>query len=220
MYRLPIASLWYVSAYLLCYFFYIFLVKLFSSYRKEKSYLYYGVVAIISYVVIMLIKSSGFGVNATYERMIGCLPVGVMRGIAGMGIGILALRIRTYVNSWFQNLKCKFMLFLIVLASLTYFYCCDVTVEFDYLNYYFVALGLVFIPNDVKMKKICKFNISESIFFIHGVVLLVISNITAWQFEGKWYLLLYVTIVIISAYVYELIMNEIRSIAKRRSELR
>lgn len=97
-------------------------------------------IALFVFVSAMYEASPPHTLNHTHEVMVGFLNFGLVRGVVGIGFGVILGLIVEKVN---KKLPMFFSIFMIVMATLfiCYYTKLAVTPKYDYINYF--AMGLI-----------------------------------------------------------------------------
>lgn len=172
--RYAYGAWWFFGVWIFCYTFYI---KMFSVYNQKKA------LFIIFSIVFVCISSAytyspGHCLNRVDQILIGPFQFGLIRGLSGIGLGILL----SYLIKNMDKVNSTIIIVLEVLSLclLLKYLCKDATSAYDFLNYVNVSsiILCVYLASDKYMYfvnlvgKKCKnfFSLSLPIYIFHPIV--------------------------------------------------
>ena len=178
--RFNYGALWFLGVYVYCFIFY---VLIFKTFQVKQALFIIGIIMIVT-LCSMYTFSPGHALNRTYEVTIGPFQFGLLRGIAGIGIGILCAS----VSSAEQEISILQLYISVFLVGLLVFYLFhQATPSYDYINYIVICglLQSLIIKNNKlseflnylgqKFQYIC--SLSLPIYIFHCMVIVILKKL-------------------------------------------
>lgn len=201
-------ALWFLGVYLYCYMGYVFLYSRIS----EKNALNITVALVFITLFAIYTYSPDHALNKTYEMSVGPFQFGLLRGVAGIGMGILIAKMtnlykepKSFIYVIGESLSIIIVLHYLFLTA---------TTDYDIINYVLIAIiisSLYLSPNCLnqlleaigkKFSYIC--SLSLPIYIFHCVVINILQklNYSTNDYPPLLYLLLVVLFAIMMKTIY------------------
>jgi peptidoglycan/LPS O-acetylase OafA/YrhL len=178
--NLPFWQIWYIAIYIIVSIFYVLIIKIFQS-----KYVYITIIISITLLINMYNLTEYHSINMTYEITLFGLPFGMVRGIVGIGVGIIVQNIADKCRIIRKPLKNFSILVELILCILLFsiFIKKPVTTEGDFISYVLISILLLSLSlksNFISFKldaflsnNVCSFILSLSlpIYIFHTVVI-------------------------------------------------
>lgn len=190
--RSTYGALWFLGVYIFCFMFYI---AMFFSLETKKALFAVGVIVFLSLFSIYT-YSPAHALNKTYEMTIGPFQFGLLRGIIGIGWGILLAIIgkKSILSSTAIN---WLGLFSLILIPIYIFH--QVTPEYDIINYFAQSLLILMcyehrenVNKYINRKILFIFSLSLPVYIFHPFILDILNQKAS---NENWYI--YITLVLL-----------------------